>query len=362
MLAEAKKVLKVQPNNSALQEYHEKILKKLDKIEDDKKPKMDQSEIQNLLLNMAKFIMKKVEENDPLFGHYDELKDIDFLAATFKKLVDMAQPEPLEEKWDNCMRTILDAILKVEKTKSNLFTMINLGMHKTGILGGKTLNLERRKMVECLKVTDLISKNDATLEKMKTDFTLSSELVDLLYDLKNNKDIKTEVEEKQMVTCSHFNLAIDLVDRLTDDDTSSLNFCSDIENIEKLVSVLKEFKSNTNMLDGILGIIKNHTHLDDNLSNCKDGGCAEGLVNISKDQITDVAKITRKMARIFGDLGKLTECKAYFGNNNVIDWILKSLAKFSNDAGVFLNCAYACKNFTQDQFKPNIDRIMENNI
>ena len=92
----------------------------------------------------------------------------------------MAQKAPLDEVHNNCMNKILQAIENNPKGPKDFFLMMNLDMHKTGILGGMTPNLSTEQMQRCLGVTDMISYGDGIIKQMKTDGTNVSKLLDLV--------------------------------------------------------------------------------------------------------------------------------------------------------------------------------------
>jgi len=146
MIDEAKKCQIAHIDNKPLYIYKKKIEAKIESLNKEAAPKF--------LEIIAKFIAAKAEEWDPLFGHEEDFKDLSFLAAWFRKLVEMAQNKPLDLVWDDCLRRILDAINGFPKDSKSCFQMMNLEMHKTGILGGMTNNLDKGKMRECLEVTN----------------------------------------------------------------------------------------------------------------------------------------------------------------------------------------------------------------
>jgi hypothetical protein len=141
MLKEAVADVYCQPGNVPLREYRDKIQKKLRQLDVDEMPK--------LFDLIGNFLAKKVKDLDPLFGHEEDLLRWDYLAAWFKKLVDMAQKAPLDEIHSNCLNRILQAIEGNPKGPKDHFLMMNLDMHKTGILGGMTPKLTKEQMQRC---------------------------------------------------------------------------------------------------------------------------------------------------------------------------------------------------------------------
>merc|ERR1712194_772856 len=102
MLEETKADRHAHPKDVPLADYEEKIRTKIDQLENETCPPVFDL--------IAEYLAKKAAEIDPLFGKENELEDLDFLAAWFKKLVDMAQPEPLTKVYDGCLARILKAI------------------------------------------------------------------------------------------------------------------------------------------------------------------------------------------------------------------------------------------------------------
>ena len=117
MLTEAVNDREGLPICEPLADYEERIRNKIDQLNDDNAPKAFDI--------IAEYIALLARRLDPLFGKDEEMKDLNFLAAWFKKLVDMAQPEPLDAVHDDCLRRILKAIQDYPKDKTAFFTMLN---------------------------------------------------------------------------------------------------------------------------------------------------------------------------------------------------------------------------------------------
>jgi len=119
----------------------------------------------------------------------------------------MAQKAPLDEIHNNCLNQILQAIENNPKGPKDHFIMMNLDMHKTGILGGVTPNLTKEQMQRCLGVTDLISYGPGIIKEMKKDKTNVGQLLDLVVRLKD--DFRTELEEKDPSIYKEMEVALD---------------------------------------------------------------------------------------------------------------------------------------------------------
>lgn len=198
----------------------------------------------------------------------------------------MAQPEPLTTVYDNCLRRILKSIQDYPKKKTDFYTMIALEMHKTGILGGRTTNLEERKMDECFGVADEISWGEGIIPKMKTDPENLKEClldVDLLIAEK-----KIELEEKDPDIFPLMEKCLDLIARLTDCEKTAADFCADGENIKKICAALSEMKHIPELCDGVLRVIENLTRDEPNLVACKEAGVHDAMLDLAEDEVEDL--------------------------------------------------------------------------
>ena len=349
MLAEAKKVKIAHSHNDPLDAYIKKIQNKITDL--------DKADVPQFLDNIARFIGKKANDWDPLFGHEEDLKDMSFLAAWFKKLVDMAQDKPLEPKWDACLVRILDAIEKCPKTKDVYFQMLNLDMHKTGILGGMTTNLDDKKMNECLHVTDNISRGEGIIPKMKKDKTNVAELMKLVTKLKTAK--LKELNDPNSFARKEMIDTLDLIVRLTDADEAALLFGSDVSNIQQLTDALKSLKHISPIVKHILDIMQNLTISEGNLENCFKGKMGDAVVDIAQDEIEDSLEDLQKMTRITGDLSKNAELQKQFGEQNVIEWLEDTVKKYPKDPVLVTNGAWASKYLNKDSYQPNVKQSLD---
>jgi len=163
--------------------------------------------------------------------------------------------------------------------------MMNLDMHKTGILGGMTSNLDQQKMRECFEVCDDISMGEGVIDKMKIDPTIAKELIKLVLILRTIKMKQIESGDKNIVP--ELIKALELIARLTDTDVAADLFSSDVDNIKELSEALVSLKHIDSVTDKILEIMEHLTINEKNLPNCKAGGMAASIADIATDEIGD---------------------------------------------------------------------------